>query len=67
MDHPLLLMPHLQPYHLAKLLTSIRRRMKRTLRRILRTILPTKERILKMDNYMDDVIRKREDREEEDT
>ncbi|GJT72791.1 pentatricopeptide repeat-containing protein [Tanacetum coccineum] len=60
----------LKPYHLAKLLTSIRRRMKRTLRRILRTILPMKETILDNessddDNDDDDVEKDEEDEEEE--
>ncbi|GJT96303.1 hypothetical protein Tco_1091821 [Tanacetum coccineum] len=63
-------MPHLQPYHLAKLLTSIRKRMKRTLRRILLTILPMEEIILDNessddDNNDDDVEKDEEDEEEE--
>ncbi|GJV49866.1 putative reverse transcriptase domain-containing protein [Tanacetum coccineum] len=63
-------MPHLQPYHLAKLLTSFRRRMKRTLRRILLTILPMEEIILDNessddDNNDDDVEKDKDDEEEE--
>ncbi|GJV25670.1 retrovirus-related pol polyprotein from transposon TNT 1-94 [Tanacetum coccineum] len=58
------------PYHLAKLLTSIRRRTKRTLRRILLTILPTEEIILDNEssddgNNDDDVEKDEEDEEEE--
>ncbi|GJU96295.1 hypothetical protein Tco_1321051 [Tanacetum coccineum] len=47
-------MPHLQPYHQATLLTSIRKRIRRTLRRILLTILPTDETILMKKSSMND-------------
>nr|GFD27846.1 hypothetical protein [Tanacetum cinerariifolium] len=41
------------PYHPARLLTPIRRRMKRTLRRILLTVLPIEE-IMRMLNHLND-------------
>nr|GFA11704.1 hypothetical protein [Tanacetum cinerariifolium] len=63
-----LLMPHLQPYHRATLLTPIRRRMKRTRRRILLTILPIEEIMIMMshlDDDDDDVEKDEEDKVEE--